>query len=144
MKVSGTGRSSGPSAPRRSGKAQGSSGSGFASHLQNSTIDASDSTHGIDAPQALSGIESLLAVQSVDEDGQGRGKKRMLQHGEEMLDRLEDIRRGLLLGTIPKSRLSQLAQMVRNKRDAGADPELSAILDEIELRAEVELAKLSR
>jgi hypothetical protein len=34
--------------------------------------------------------------------------------------------------------------MVRNKREAGADPELAAILDEIELRAEVELAKLSR
>jgi hypothetical protein len=144
MKVSGTGRSSGTTGPRRAGKAQGTSGSGFASHLESPSTDSVDSAHGLDAPQALSSIESLLAVQSVDADGQGRGKKRLLQRGEELLDRLEDIRRGLLLGTIPKSRLNQLAQMVRNKREAGADPELAAILDEIELRAEVELAKLSR
>lgn len=144
MKVSGTGRSSGTTGPRRTGKAQGSSSSGFASHLQSPSVDGTDAAQGLDAPQALNSIESLLAIQSVEPDGQGRGKKRMLQRGEDLLDRLEDIRRGLLLGTIPKDRLNQLAQMVRSKRDAGADPELSAILDEIELRAEVELAKLSR
>ena len=37
-----------------------------------------------------------------------------------------------------------LVRMVRSKREEGIDPRLSAILDEIELRAEVELAKLRR
>jgi len=34
--------------------------------------------------------------------------------------------------------------MMREKRERGADPVISRLLDEIELRAEVELAKLSR
>ena len=33
--------------------------------------------------------------------------------------------------------------MLREKREAGLDDELNAILDDIELRAEVELAKLA-
>jgi hypothetical protein len=61
-----------------------------------------------------------------------------------MLDHLEEIRLGLLLGTIPMAKLEQLGQLVRAKRDQINDPQLLAILDEIELRAAVELAKLSR
>jgi len=56
----------------------------------------------------------------------------------------EEIRRGLLVGSIPKERLGELARMMREKRERGADPVISRLLDEIELRAEVELAKLSR
>ena len=61
-----------------------------------------------------------------------------------MLDKLEEIRLGLLLGTIPQSRLEQLAHLVRAQREQVNDPKLTAILDEIELRAAVELAKLTR
>jgi len=60
-----------------------------------------------------------------------------------MLDELEQIRLGLLLGQIPRARLEQLAQMVRARREQLDDPKLIAILDEIELRAAVELAKLT-
>jgi hypothetical protein len=60
-----------------------------------------------------------------------------------MLDELEQIRLGLLLGQIPQARLEQLAQMVRARREQLDDPKLIAILDDIELRAAVELAKLS-
>ena len=60
------------------------------------------------------------------------------------LDRLEDIRRGLLLGMVPKDKLAELARTVREKRERGADPVVSRLLDEIELRAEIELAKLGR
>ena len=60
-----------------------------------------------------------------------------------MLDELEQIRLGLLLGAIPRARLEQLAQMVRARREQLDDAKLIAILDEIELRAAVELAKLA-
>ncbi len=40
--------------------------------------------------------------------------------------------------------LVTLARLVREKRERGADPLISQLLDEIELRAEVELAKLAR
>ena len=55
-----------------------------------------------------------------------------------------EIRLGLLLGTIPQSRLEQLAHLVRAQREQLNDPKLTAVLDEIELRAAVELAKLTR
>ena len=69
--------------------------------------------------------------------------QRLAARGTEILDRLKEVRRGLLTGTVPKSRLQELAQLVREKRERGADPLISRLLDEIELRAEVELAKLS-
>ena len=88
----------------------------------------------------------ILAAQSVDPDGtpDHKERQRRAQRGGEILDRLEEVRRGLLMGAIPKDRLQELAHLVREKRERGADPIVSRLLDEIELRAEVELAKLSR
>ena len=40
--------------------------------------------------------------------------------------------------------LGQIVRLVRSRREAFDDPKLSAILDEIELRAAVELAKLGQ
>lgn len=142
MKISGVGPS-GTSSTRRTEKARRADGS-FADHLH---LDdgADEGARRVDAPSSLTGIESLLAIQSVNPDGGRRAAdERALRRGEDLLERLEDIRRGLLLGAIPKERLGELARMTRSTREAGVDPHLSAILDEIELRAEVELAKLSR
>ena len=86
----------------------------------------------------------VLAVQETPDAAKGRAKQRARDRGMKMLDFLEEIRIGLLMGVIPKDRLEQLAQMVRAKREQIEDPALTAILDEIELRAAVELAKLSR
>lgn len=147
MKISGV-DPKGTSSTRRADKS-GGTGRDFSTHLSESVSegDAVDDARGTDGPRALTGIESILAAQGVgpDQGGQGgRANKRLVQRGEDLLDRLEEVRRGLLIGSIPKDRLSELARLVRSKRDAGADPHLSAILDEIELRAEVELAKLTR
>lgn len=144
MKISGLG-STGASSTKKSDKAR-RSGDLFANHLRGGdAAEAADTPSGVEAPTSLAGLEGLLAAQSVDADaGGGRGRQRMIRHGEDLLDRLEEVRRGLLLGSVPKARLAELARMVRSKRDAGVDPQLAAILDEIELRAEVELAKLMR
>lgn len=147
MKISGLG-STGASSTKRGDKAKRSDGSFSRLLGSGGAADGDAETQqagGVDAPNTLSGLESLLAVQSVDPDaGGGKGRQRLIRHGEDLLDRLEDIRIGLLTGAVPKARLAELAKLVRSKRDAGADPNLAAILDEIELRAEVELAKLMR
>jgi hypothetical protein len=92
------------------------------------------------------GVGGILAAQSADPDGapDHRERQRRAQRGADILDGLDVLRRGLLAGAIPKDRLQELAHMVREKRERGADPVISRLLDEIELRAEVELAKLSR
>lgn len=98
----------------------------------------------VGAASGVSGIEALLAAQTVGDALQDGGKKRRaVSHGNDILDRLEDLRAAILTGAVSKSKLIELAQMLREKREAGLDDELNAILDDIELRAEVELAKLA-
>ena len=43
-----------------------------------------------------------------------------------------------------KEKLIELAQMLRERREEGLDDRLNGLLDEIEQRAQVELAKLTR
>ena len=50
----------------------------------------------------------------------------------------------LLTGNLPKEKVIELAQALREKRPDTDDAGLNALIDEIELRAEVELAKLTR
>ena len=59
-----------------------------------------------------------------------------------MLDQLDKVKVGLLTGELPRSTLQQLAQTIATHRDQTLDPKLAEILDEIDLRAQVELAKL--
>ncbi len=68
----------------------------------------------------------------------------LLRRGEDILDRLDELRHALLMGVVPKERLIQLAQMVPRPARPGRRSAPGCVLDEIELRAEVELAKLSR
>ncbi len=48
------------------------------------------------------------------------------------------------MGAISESKLSALMRTVRENRDQVDDPRMAAVLDEIELRAAVELAKLGK
>jgi hypothetical protein len=124
-------------------------GAGFAKELGKVGSDDGqvDSAGPVDPAFGVAGVEGIFAAQSVDPGPGGtttEERRRRAQRGGEILDRLEEVRRGLLAGAIPKDRLAELARLVREKREKGADPVISRLLDEIELRAEVELAKLSR
>lgn len=89
----------------------------------------------------IQGIDSLLALQEVD--GQSERRKRAAKHGHSLLDGLEDVKIDLLAGQVSEERLEQLALNVETRLPSG-DPEVEAVLDEIELRVKVELAKLGR
>jgi len=58
-----------------------------------------------------------------------------------MLDQGRD---GLLSGGIPRATLKRLAVAVGRRHESFADPKLQTAVDEIELRARVELAKLEQ
>jgi hypothetical protein len=142
MKVGSTGSTSAPKRARKSGESQRTSSGGFADIL--GQVDAGAEAGLVDAPTSLTGVDSILAVQAINPDAGSAARQRMAQRGEDILDQLDDVRVQMLSGAIPKAKLTNLAQLVRSKREEGVDPRLSAILDEIELRAEVEIAKLSR
>ncbi len=95
------------------------------------------------APIAQStGIEALLALQSVEDPMVGR-KKRAIKRGNALLDTLETIKADLLLGQVSEGRLGQLMALITQARERNL-PELDGVLDDIELRARVELAKFGR
>ncbi len=80
-------------------------------------------------------------MQNYTEDG---ARREMIRYGEDILDKLEELRRDLLVGAIPKDRLANIAQTMRSRKATVSDPRLLDLINDIELRAEVELAKWSR
>ncbi len=136
MKVSGPGRVSTPSLKKTKGKSKAGR-AGFADQLSRADSPAAAAVSG-GAPVAA--VNALLGLQEVPDATSGRS--RGVAHAAFLLDQLEEIRRGLLLGSIPESKLKALAAAIGEKREDFQDPELAGILDDIELRARVELAKL--
>lgn len=89
----------------------------------------------------LSGLGALMALQEMPSATTGRAKA--ARRGRDMLDLLDDVRDGLLDGQVSRSTLQRLVALVAVQREDFTDPGLSAVLDEIDLRARVELAKLN-
>ena len=122
---------------KRSGKADGSSASKFSKML--GETEEAGAAGGVSSANAVTGVDGLLALQEVDDAAAraSKGKRRAL----DLLDRLDDLRHGLLMGTIPRDRLASLSKMIQARRAQVDDPKLADLLDEIDLRAQVELAK---
>ena len=96
---------------------------------------------GIASVKRATSIDSLLAAQEVEDPADRPAKAR--QRAEDILDRLDRVRHGLLAGTFSRRDLEGLARLVRIEKLEVNDPKLTEILEQIELRAEVELAKYS-
>jgi len=87
-------------------------------------------------------LDSLLTLQEVEEPNDQ--ERRAVQWGNEVLDKLEEIRLGLLLGELSRENLMSIREKIKQSRDSTLDAGLTQILNDIELRAEVELAKLEQ
>jgi hypothetical protein len=85
-------------------------------------------------------IDALLALQSVGTPLERR--RRAVGRAGRILDLLEQMKVSLLEGGLSTDSLSHLVGAVREQRDRTDDPRLEGVLDEIETRAAVELAKL--
>ena len=90
----------------------------------------------------LAAVDTILALQGIEDSTSER--QRGVQHADELLKLLDEIRDGLLAGGISRLTLTRLALATSKRRETFADPKLQTILDEIELRARVELAKLEQ
>jgi hypothetical protein len=86
-------------------------------------------------------IDSLLALQAIEDPL--LAKKKALRRGTSLLDSLEAIKADLLTGRVGEGRLNVLMALLAQVRER-SEPQLDAIIDEVELRARVELAKLGR
>ena len=134
MKVDQTRRNSLPGVKPSSGS-RGVKSSNFDSLLiSEQKIDPVASTNRISSVDAVVGMQEIT-----DDNKDGRGAK---NRANQILDKLEDIRMGLLLGEIPKSNLEELSKVLQVARENSVDSKLLEIIDDIELRAKIELAKL--
>lgn len=97
-------------------------------------------TRATTAPKAAANIDGLLALQGIEEDPVER-RKRSVARGRTALDVLDDLKLGLLSGNFDSSTVMRLRDAAANLKSSSGDPGLDAVLSEIELRVEVELAK---
>lgn len=122
-----------------------SSGGGAFGELLAGTEDASAATASAPPPAAAApmGLEGLLALQQEAPHSRAAVKEQ-IRHGEALLASLDRLRLALLAGTVSAAEAHRLTQTLRQTRPGFVkDPALAAILDDIETRAAVELAKLT-
>ena|SRR5580704_14549354 len=112
------------------------SSSSFA--LPEDTASASENRP-VSAPKATANIDALLALQGVEDPMERR--KRSVQRGKGALDVLDDLKLRLLSGSLDAATMIRLRDAAANLKSSSGDPGLDAVLSEIELRVEVELAK---
>lgn len=87
----------------------------------------------------VASVDALLALQAAG--GPLERRRRAVRRAGRILDVLDEVRVALLGGDLEQSALERLRRAVREERDLTEDPALEAVLDEIETRAAVELAK---
>lgn len=135
MKIDPTGPARAAGSVRRTDRAGSTRTGEFARHL-----DSPGASGGVNSANPVGTVNALLALQEVDDSLNGRAKAR--QRAADILDELDALRDGLLAGTLSRESLVRLTNLVRTRGPEVDDPRLKDVLDEIELRAEVELAKL--
>lgn len=136
MKVSGP---SGVGSTTGSGPARSAgSGSGFRINFPKGAAGPAP-VGGAAGVAGVASVDALLTLQAAG--GPTERRRRAVRRAGRILDVLEEVRLSLLGGDLDLPTLERLRRAVREERDATDDPKLEAVLDEIETRAAVELAK---
>lgn len=139
MKITGpngTGAAAGPRAAR-----PGAAGAGFSLPSSGESAGAAPASS-VGGLTGVIGMDALLALQDVG--GPLERKKRAVRRAGRVLDELEKMKLAILDGGVSAGDLDRLQRAVREARERTDDPQLEAVLDEIELRAAVEIAKLDK
>jgi hypothetical protein len=135
MRVYGTGNTAAPNV----GTAARRAGSGRFSLPDTEATRAPAAATG---PRSITGLDALMALQAFDDPLERR--RRAVKQGRAALDALEDLKVGLLAGSLDPAALSRLVLVAETLGDDAGEEKLNAVMAEIALRAAVELAKFSR
>lgn len=138
MKIEGP-RQTGGVSKSSSGAKKTEGGSGFSSLLGTGGPGAS---RGPGASSSIMAVDSLLAAQAAEDVNERGARKKARERGNKLLELLDNLRLSILSGTVTLGDMVAMADIVASHREKISDPELTWILDEIDLRAQIELAKL--
>ena len=104
--------------------------------------DAPRSAGGTGGLRTVGGIDALIALQGIGDPTERR--RQAIKRGRLALDALDELKLGLLGGLLSPAILTKLRSAAAFLKDASGDANLDSVLGEIELRVEVEVAKMSR
>jgi Class II flagellar assembly regulator len=108
------------------------------------TLGQTDAARAAPAPTALrtiGGIDALIALQGIE--GATERRRHAVKRGRLALDALDELKIGLLGGELSPATLGRLKASAALLKDCSGDTALDGVLGEIELRVEVELAKMA-
>src|SRR3984893_13187537 len=91
--------------------------------------------------RSVGSIDALIALQGVEDPLERR--RRAVKRGRIALDALDELKVGLLGGAFSSGMLAKLQSAAAHLKLASGNAELDAVLGEIELRVEVEIAKMA-
>lgn len=91
--------------------------------------------------RTVGGIDALIALQGVDDATERR--RHAVKRGRVALDALDELKVGLLGGDLTPAILQKLKAVAAHLKNASGDAALDGVLAEIELRVEVEIAKMA-
>lgn len=135
MKIEGPSKTSGTSGSKKTGKVA-SDGS-----FEDFIASAPKGTQGAAVTHSIARVDGLLSVQGAESPTERAARKRMVGRSEDILKELDGLRMSILTGTMTLGQVIDIADVVASHRERVTDPKLTAILDEIDLRAQIEIAK---
>lgn len=91
---------------------------------------------------SLAGLDAILTLQGQGEQP-GERRRRFAKRGHDLLDGLDRLKASLVMGRVPTRELQAIASRLSERAGTSGDPRLDGLIADIELRAAVELAKLS-
>ncbi len=121
-------------------KRSGVTGSNFDTYLDEADAAASTGETLATSPVAAASLDAMLSLQEMPEEELRR--KKAVTRATSALDQLEQLRHSLLLGRIPAYILRNLSNILAEHKERLTDQRLNEVIEDIELRAAVELAKL--
>jgi len=138
MKV---GETKGPGSTAKSKKAS-SAQSGSSADFSQFVHGGVSGPSGAQTTQSIAQLDALLAAQETEDPTQKSARRRAYVRADTILDQLEEVRMKMLDGNLTVGHMVDVADVVASHRDKIDDPALTSIMDEIDLRAQVEIAKV--
>lgn len=136
MKVEGPSKSQGVGSSKKTGSVSSADGS-----FEDFIAQAPKGVQSAAPTRTIARVDALLAVQGAESPTERAARRRMHQRGEDILKELDRLRLGILTGNLTLGQVVDIADVVASHREKVADPRLTALLDEIDMRAQIEIAK---
>lgn len=138
MKVQGPGSTKGTSKTDKKSGGSKAGGASFGSMVNT----GAEQTGGLNTTQSIAQLDALLAVQESEDPTARRSRGLMQERADKVLDLLDGVRLKMLGGDLTLGDMIDVADVVASHREKVDDPALTDIMDEVDLRAQVEIAKM--